>query len=58
MSSEKIEVSAFEHVNEAALDESTEAYRAMEKRVLWKFDLHILPPLALVWAALPPRRAR
>ena len=29
-------------------DERSTEYRRMERRVLWKFDLHILPPLALV----------
>lgn len=31
-------------------DERSTEYRRMERRVLWKFDLHILPPLALVCA--------
>lgn len=32
----------------ALYDEKSPEYRAMTKRVLWKFDLHVLPPLALV----------
>lgn len=29
-------------------DEHSAEYRKLAKRVIWKFDLHILPPLALV----------
>jgi hypothetical protein len=29
-------------------DVNSPEYRKMERRVLWKFDLHVLPPLALV----------
>lgn len=32
----------------ALYDKKSPEYRAMTKRVLWKFDLHVLPPLALV----------
>lgn len=29
-------------------DLTTEQYQRTERRVLWKFDIHVLPPLALV----------
>lgn len=38
--------------NSPSLDnEYSEDYRKMTRRILWKFDLHILPPLALLWLA-------
>ena len=33
-------------------DSSSEKYRKMERRVLWKLDLHVLPPLALVCTSI------
>lgn len=33
---------------ESGPDEKSEAYRQLSKRVLWKLDIHVLPPLALV----------
>ena len=29
-------------------DETSKSYRDLTKRVLWKFDIHVLPPLAFV----------
>ena len=45
------EVDATDAVYETATDFedlSPEKYRRMERRVLWKFDVHVLPSLALV----------
>lgn len=41
------ELSAIENV-QAVDDERSLEYKQMTKRVLWKLDMHILPPLALV----------
>ena len=43
--------SDIELVQDPLYDEKSPEYRAMAKRVLWKFDLHVLPPLALVCTA-------
>ncbi|TDL29207.1 MFS general substrate transporter [Rickenella mellea] len=32
-------------------DENSEEYRKMTRRVLWKLDMHVLPPLAFLWLA-------
>ncbi|PAV20477.1 MFS general substrate transporter [Pyrrhoderma noxium] len=32
-------------------DKFSEEYRRMARRILWKLDIHILPPLALLWLA-------
>lgn len=46
------ELSAVENV-QVVNEENSLEYKQMTKRVLWKFDIHILPPLALVsWNGL------
>lgn len=44
------ELSAIENI-QMVDDEGSLEYKQMTKRVLWKFDIHILPPLALLWLA-------
>ncbi|KAI5118773.1 hypothetical protein M0805_005654 [Coniferiporia weirii] len=50
MQKNEVEISTIESLR-APDDESSAEYRRMSKRVLMKFDIHVLPPLALLWLA-------
>lgn len=47
-----MDATVIENVSEGE-DPFSQKYRNMERKILWKFDLHILPPLALVRLATP-----
>ena len=45
---EKTEDIAVVESQKVEIDETSESYRKLTRRVLWKFDTHVLPPLAFV----------